>query len=308
MLPVGTSLVATYLGRAGYMGFTKLAAGSWSTPSSLGDGSADTSNPTSAVLLNCQLRAFYLNSADGLYHMQSYSETTGWEPDALGPGTIAEPSGDAGAPVSGKSAPAVASTGTSMTLLFTGDDGTLAREQYSGSWTFTKFTGNTLAPAYPAMPAIVGLDNPGGTRNELLVYAGSDLLIHVAVRASSNGSWTNPILFDTAASSTDFALQALPAGKAILVYRDAANKGFYSVWSEATGFGPPLALVTGNNPELASVPSIARGTCGSDVTIAYAQKADGLVKILRYTAGTMTGPFDVNGITKATWVGVGELP
>jgi len=303
ILPVGTSLVATYLGTFSYMGFTKLAAGTWSTPSSLGDGSADPTKPTSMVLLNGQLRAFYLNSSDGLYHMQSYSDATAWAPDALGPGSVAEPSGDSGAPVSGKSAPAAAVTGTTMTLLFTGDDGTLAREQYSGSWAFTKFTNAT---AYPSTPAIVGLD-PGGTRNELLVYAGSDLLIHVAARVSSNGSWNAPILFDTAASATDFALQALPGGKAILVYRDGSNKGFYSVWAEATGFAPPQPLVAAANPDLASVPSIARGTCGSDVTIAYAQK-DGLVKILRYSAGTMSDPFDVGGITKATWVGVGELP
>lgn len=304
VLPVGTSLVATYLGRAGYMGFTKLAAGSWSTPSSLGDGSADTTKPTTAILLNGQLRAFYLSSADGRYYMQSYSDTNGWAPDALGPGTLAEPSGDAGTPVSGKGGPSAAATGTSMTLLFTGNDGTLGREQYSGSWSFTKFTNAT---AYPSTPAIVALDNPGGTRDELLVYAGSDLLIHVAARVSSNKAWNAPILFDTAASSTDFALQALPGGKAMLIYRDASNKAFFSVWSESTGFAPPAPLVAGTNPELASVPSIARGQCGSDVTIAYAQK-DGFVKILRYTAGTMTGPFDVGGITKATWVGVGELP
>jgi hypothetical protein len=304
ILPVGTSLVATYLGRAGYMGFTKLAAGSWSTPTSLGDGTADPQKPTATVLLDGKLRAFYLNSGDGLYHMQSYSDATGWAPDALGPGTIAEESGDSGAPVSGKSAPAAAAIGSAMTLLFTGDDGTLDREQYSGSWSFTKFTNAT---AYPSTPAIVALDNPGGMRDALLAYAGSDLLIHVAARVSSNHQWNAPILFDTAASSTDLALQALPGGKAMLVYRDASNKAFYSVWAEATGFGPPLPLVSGTNPELASVPSMARGTCGSDVTIAYAQK-DGLVKILRYAAGTMSGPFDVGGITKATWVGVGEMP
>jgi hypothetical protein len=303
VLPVGTSLVATYLGRSGYMGFTKLAAGSWSTPTSLGDGSADTTKATSTVLLNGQLRAFYLSTSDGRYHVQAYSDTAGWTPDALGPGALAEASGDAGAPVTGKSAPAAAATGATMTLLFTGDDGTLAREQYSGSWSLTKFTNAT---AYPSTPAIVALD-PGGARNELLVYAGSDLLIHVAARNSSNGSWNAPILFDTAASATDFALQALPGGKAMLVYRDGNNKGFYSVWADTTGFGPPLPLVTGTNPDLASVPSVARGQCGSDVTIAYAQK-DGAVKLLRYSAGTMTGPFEVGGITKATWVGVGELP
>jgi len=172
-----------------------------------------------------------------------------------------------------------------------------------GSWSQTKFSGPS---AFPAQPAIVALD-PAAGRDELLVYAGTDLLIHVAARVSSNKAWNTAILFDTAASSTDLALQALPNGKALLVYTTSDNRGYYSVWSEATGFAAPTPLVAGGNPELASVPSIARGQCGSDVTIAYAQK-DGLVKVLRYSGGTMSGPFDVGGITKATWVGVGEAP
>ena len=302
ILPIGASLVATYLGRSNYMGFTKMAAGAWSTPSTLGDGSAD-AKATSMVLLNGQLRAFYLNSVDGKYHVQSYSDSAGWAPDALQAGAVAEPSGDSGAPVPGKSAPAAAVVGSSMTLLFTGNDGTLAREQYSGSWSQTKFSGPS---AFPAQPAIVGLD-PAAGRDELLAYVGADLLIHVAARASTNKGWNGAIAFDTAAMATDLALQALPAGKAILVYRQPDNRGYYSVWSEATGFAAPTPLVAAGNPELASVPSIARGQCGSDVTIAYAQK-DGLVKVLRYSGGTMTGPFDVGGITKATWVGVGEAP
>lgn len=303
ILPVGTTLVATYLGRSNYMGFTKMAAGAWSTPSTLGDGSAGSSKATSMVLVTGQLRAFYLNSNDGRYHVQSYTDSAGWTPDALGPGAVAEPSGDSGAPISGKSAPAAAAVASTLTLAFTGDDGTLAREQYSSSWSQTKFGG---AAAYPAQPAIVALD-PAAGREELLVYAGSDLLIHVAARVSTNHLWNTAILFDTAASSTDLALQALPNGKALLVYKASDGHGYYSVWTEATGFAAPTPLVAAGNPELASVPSIARGQCGSEVTIAYAQK-DGFVKILRYSAGTMSGPFDVGGITKATWVGVGEMP
>ncbi len=303
ILPVGASLVATYLGRSSYLGFTKLTAGTWSTPSSLGDGSADPSAPTAMVLLNGQLRTFYLGQ-DTRYHVKVYVDGAGWmDPSGMAPDPIAEPL-DAGTTVAGKGAPAAAASGTTITLVFNGNDGTLAREQYSGSaWTFTKFTN---AISYPSVPAIAALD-PGGTRDELLVYAGNDLLIHVAARVASNKAWNTPILFDTAASSTDLALQALPGGKALLVYVDSNDKGFFSVWSDATGFGPPAPLVAGTNPDLASTPSITRGKCGSDATVAYAQK-DGNVKILRYSGGAFTGPFDVGGITKATWVGVGELP
>ena len=56
------------------------------------------------------------------------------------------------------------------------------------------------------------------------------------------------------------------------------------------------------------MPSVTRGRCGSDATVAYAQKSDGAVKILRYASGSWQGPFDVTGIPKASWVGVGESP
>jgi hypothetical protein len=251
--------------------------------------------------LGGKLRLFHLGE-DKLLHMGTYAEATGWD-NKLTAAPVAEPSGDSGAPIPGKSAPAVAVVGSSLTLAITGSDGTLARETYSTSWNgFTRFPN---ADAYPAAPALTALD-PGGTRDELLVYAGNDLLLHVAARTSGS-NWNTAILFDTAATSTELALQSLPGGKALLVYKASNNQGYYSVWSASTGFAAPAELVPGKNPELASVPSLTRGQCGSDATIAYAQK-DGLVKILRYTAGTFAGPYDVGGLTKATYVGVGELP
>jgi hypothetical protein len=298
VLPVGTSLVATWLSQYSLIAWTKLTAGAWSSPVSV--GSANSASNSVATNLNGQQRLFYLG-LDGLFHMGTYTEATGWD-DAT---AVAEPAGDSGAPIPGKTAPAVAAVGSSITLAFAGNDGTLARENFaSGSWSsFTKFAS---AGAYAAAPALIALD-PGGTRDELMVYPGKDLLLHVAARVATNKAWNAAILFDTAASSTELALQALPGGKAMLVYKASNGQGYYAVWDATTGFAPPAELVPGQNPELASVPSITRGQCGSDATIAYAQK-DGLVKILRYSAGAMSGPFDVPGLTKATYVGVGELP
>jgi hypothetical protein len=307
IVPSGTSLVATYLARMGYLAWTKLTGSTWSAPESLGDGFADTTHATSMTLLAGQPRIFYLGQ-DAHFHMGTYG-ANGWD-IAFTAGPRAEPPGDAGASVPGKSAPAATTVGSSITLAFAGNDGTLARDTYSsGSWSnITRFTDTSTWPAaYGTAAAIAALD-PGGTRDELIVYPGKDLLLHVATRdAGGNHSWNTPILFDTAASSSEIALQALPGGKALLVYRASNGQGYYAVWAASTGFGPPAELVPGKNPELASVPSITRGQCGSDATLAYAQK-DGRVKILRYGGGTMTGPFDVGGITKATFVGVGELP
>ena len=297
ILPVGASLVATYLSRYQLIAWTKLQAGSWSAPVSVGN--ATSTAATAAVLLSGQVRLLYLAN-DAHYRMGTYG-ATGWD-DAT---ALAEPGGDSGAPIPGKSAPAAAVVGSSITLAFSGNDGSLARETYSsGSWsTITKFPAIT---AYAAAPVITALD-PGGTKDELMVYGGSDLLLHVATREASNKVWNTPILFDTAASSTELTLAPLPGGKAMLVYKASNGKGYYSVWASGAGFSPPAELVPGKNPDLASVPSLTRGACGSDATIAYAQK-DGLVKLLRFTGGTMSAPYDVGGLAKIQWVGVGELP
>jgi hypothetical protein len=297
VLPVGTALVATWLSQYSLIAWSKLNAGAWSAPVSV--GSANSAGASTATLLNGQLRLFYVG-LDSSFHMGTYG-TMGWD-DAT---ALAEPAGDSGAPVPGKSPPAAAAVGSSITLAFAGNDGTLARENFaSGSWSsVTKFTG---ADAYDVAPALVALD-PGGTRDELMVFTGKDLLLHVAARVATNKAWNAAILFDTAASSTELALQALPGGKAMLVYKASNGQGYYAVWDANTGFAAPAELLPGKNPELASVPSITRGQCGSDATIAYAQK-DGFVKILRYSGGVLSGPYDVGGLTKATYVGVGELP
>jgi len=301
ILPGGTSLVATYLARLGYLGWTKLSASAWSAPQSLGDGTTDGA-ATSMTVLGGALRVFYLGQ-DARFHMGSYG-TSGWD-IAFTAGPVAEASGDAGPPTPGKTAPVVATVGSAITLAFAGNDGSLAREVFSsGTWsTFTKFPN---AAAYGSAPAIAAID-PGGTRDELMVYPGRDLLLHFAARDAANKVWSAASLFDTAASSNEIALQGLPGGKVLLLYRASNGQGYYATWSASGGFAPPAELVAGKNPELASVPSVTRGQCGSDATVAYVQK-DGLVKILRLTAGAMSGPFDVGGIANVTFAGVGELP
>jgi hypothetical protein len=97
---------------------------------------------------------------------------------------------------------------------------------------------------------------------------------------------------------------SLAAGKAMLLYRGIDNKAYYAMYDAASGFATPKPVDT---PELAGVPAATRGRCGSDVTIAYAKK-DGPVEIMRFANSAWTGPFPVGGITKATYVGVGELP
>jgi hypothetical protein len=299
VLPVSGSLVATYAGTFQAILWTKLEAGAWSAPFSV--GSAQQAGPPASVVFNGGVRLLYLG-ADGTYHMGTYA-ASGWD-DAT---AVAEPTG--GITVPGKSPPAVAAISTSVVMTLAGNDGTLARTTYSSSaWsTLGKFTG---ASAYESQPSMVALDT-GGAKDLLLVYTGDDILLHYVTRDSATHTWGTAAVVDSAAATaganpSETSLASMPGGKAMLVWRGSNNAGYYSVWDPAKGFAAPQELLAGD-PELASSPVVTRGTCGSDVTVAYAKK-DGGVELMRYAGGTWNGPFTVGGITKATYVGVGEMP
>ena len=300
IVPVGGNLLAAYSGTFSSILWTKMSASTWSAPFSVGSATA-TSAPAMAAW-NGGALLFYLGQ-DDRYHMGTYG-AGGWD-DAT---ALGEPAaGTASMP--GKSAPAAAAISTSVVVSFAGNDGTLARETYSSStWsTLGKFNN---ASAFPSQPSMVALD-AGGASDLLMVYTGSDLVLHGVTRTSTGHVWGAPVVVDTAATpastASETTLVAMPGGRAMLLYRATNNRGYYSVWDPQTGFAPPKEMLAGKNPELASAPAATRGHCGSDVTVAYA-KVNGGVEILRYGGTAWSGPYAVGGITKATFVGVGELP
>jgi hypothetical protein len=299
IVTVGSSLVASYEGAYSAVLFTKLSGGTWSAPFSV--GSAQTAGPPAAVTFGGGVRLVYLGQ-DGSYHMGTYG-STGWD-DAT---AVAEPTG--GITIPGKSSPAAAAISTSVIMTMAGNDGSLGRTTFSSSsWSaLGKFTN---ANAYESQPSMVALDS-GGAKDLLMVYTGSDFLLHYVSRDSATHTWGTPGLVDSAASTagardSETSMVTMPGGKAMLLWRGTNNAGYYSIWDPSTGtFGSPKELVSGS-PELNSAPVGTRGACGSDVTVAYAKKAGG-VELVRYSGGNFSDPFVVGGITKATYVGVGEM-
>jgi hypothetical protein len=291
----GGALVATYLSRYQLISWTKLQSGTWAPPTSV--GSAMTTDNPSATLFNGDLKLVYLGT-DGHMYQGSYT-TAGWDDATL----LAESSTGTAPP--GVSAPAAAGVGSSLIVVAAGTDGTLGRETYSsntwGPWIKApeKAIGNA--------PALVALE-PGGARDLLLLWTEDDVTLHAAAREPLNKTWSQDYVVDSAAATTEVASTALADGTAVIVYRASNNQGYFTIYDPAHGFSAPAELLPGKNPELASVPSITRGRCGSAATLAYAQKSDGAVKVLRLISGKWDGPFDVGAIPKADWVGVGELP
>ena len=290
---VGSSLLAVYMGKLSSLVGAKYQA-TWSAPSSF----QSTGGAPSLTALGTQARVVYLG-LDGLFYAGTYA--TGWDTAD----TLAEPAAGSGVP--GKSSPALAAVGTSLVYAFTGSDGSLEKALSSGSG-FAAPT-KILSTAYAAAPAMVAMN--GGAKDLMIAYTGSDLALHTVTRESSNKAWNVSVLVNDAAQTNDPpALAALPGGKALVVWRAVDKHGYWSVYdpSMVSPWSAPAELVAGANPVLAATPTLAPSKCGSaDVVIAYAEDGAG-VSVLHYTAGVFAGPYLVPGMSKLTYLGVGELP
>jgi hypothetical protein len=150
----------------------------------------------------------------------------------------------------------------------------------------------------------------GGQNDLLLVYEGSDLALHAVTRDAASKGWSTPALVDDAAQPAETpAVASMSNGRAMLVFKATNGQPFYSIFDPAQSrpWSAPAELVMGKNPTVKSTPAIAPSNCGAEIVVAYAE--DGLgVSIVRYSAGSWAGPYPVGGMTKATYVGVGELP
>ncbi len=290
---VGTSLLAVWMGKLSSLVGAKYEV-TWSAPVSF----QSTSGPPSLTATGTQAHVVYLG-LDGLFYAGTYAG--GW--DAAN--TLAEPTG--GSAIPGKSAPALASVGSSLVYAFTGSDSSLNRALSSGSGFAAP--NKILSTAYAAPPAMTAMN--GGVKDLLAVFTGSDLALHSVTRESSNKTWNTSVLVnDTAQTNDTPTVVALPGGKAMAIWRAVSKQGFYSIFdpTKVTPWSPPAELVTGANPTLAATPVAVPAKCaGADAVIAYAQEGAG-VSVLHYTNGVFSGPYPVPGMSSLTYLGVGELP
>lgn len=295
VLPAHGSLVATYTSRYMLVAWAKMSATTWSAPVSV--GYAVTRGATAATLFDGDVRLFY-PASDGPYRMGTY-KATGWDEATTLVGPV-----DGGAPLPGASAPAAATQASTIVLGFTGDEGSLGRQSFvSGLWTpVTKQALN----AYNVPPALVALEG-AGPRDLLMVYVGQDLLLRAMTRDATTKAWGSPYLVDSAAHAIETSLVALPGGGALLAYLGANDTAYFTTWDSSKGFAPPREMLPGKNPQLATVPALARGGCEGDVLVTYAEKAGG-VKLLTLAGPDTRGPYDVVGIPTVTWAAAGQIP
>jgi hypothetical protein len=293
---VNGSLVAVWLTRYSLIAWTKFEAGQTTLLPPVSVGSAMTKRSPSILSTGTGARMFYATN-DDTFATGTYSSTTGWDDASTElpiPGTTN---------VKQKSAPSADAIGGRQLIAFTGE-GTLATQtQTSTSWgAQTKIAG---AQTFDEGPAVVALES--GAEDLLIVYLGTDLLLHSVARTKSTGVWKSPILVDTAANASGPpAVTELPDGRVLLVWQGVNGTPLYSTYggSPATWTRPSAVLP---NLRVISTPTVSRGRCASQATATLVDDG-GNVNLALFDQDKWKGPYVVPGMTKMTYAGAGEVP
>jgi hypothetical protein len=296
---VGPALVATWYSRFSSIVWSKMLAGTWSSPEGL--GSAPTSRGTTAAPYAGGSRLVYVDDMSNL-RFGVYG-ATGWG-DVTGFAGTASP--DAGADGKGDPTAATPSDGTVLVAWATQSGAVQSRSlSVAGNWLAPK----TLVQSGAfSGPISVGAIEGSATEDALVVYADENLLLRGLARDLGSKSWKAPVLVDSAATAIEHRLIGLPGGRAMLVYLGSNDAPYVSIYKPGSGFSAPVEMLPGTNPPLKTAPVLAKGRCGSDVTAVYALKSTGAVKVVRYVSGTWNGPYDVPGIPASSWAAIGETP
>ena len=215
----------------------------------------------------------------------------------------------------GGSAPSAASVGapglTGSMILFgyTDQASGLYRQEFKNAWRTSGQRASNIE-AQPIRPGVVAMSS--GEFDMISAYVLKDGLLHASTRtAFDRGStWSADAIVHASARPLDGAIgTGLADGRALYVYRDAAKKGWYTVFDPAKTprWATPKELVAGGNPALTSLPHLVQDRCGADATLAYVD-AGGNASLLRFEAGAWKGPFPVKDLRALTYMTVAASP
>jgi hypothetical protein len=276
--------------------FAMTFTGAFSTPARV--GAVVASDAPTLAALGADLHMLY-RGGDGLHYHGLFSAGA-W--DAAN-GAVTSASVHSFGPTS----PTVAvPAGDALTIAYAGADEKLYRQTLTSGWAdAVSQVGATIATVRPQLVAMVD-----GPSDALIVYASAvDYKLRSTARDAQTKLWSVPILIDpNAYTSETLSLAPMTGGRAMLIYKGANAKPYFSVYDPAAGAAPwsVLAeLVTGANPTVASSPAVALGACGEDAIAAFAQDNGG-VAVLRYLGGAWTAPAMVPGLLNFTSVGLAE--
>lgn len=209
----------------------------------------------------------------------------------------------------GPRAPSAAGAGMQLVIAQGGDDSVLYDQIWTGTW---QAAASHMAPIQKTIPPTL-LALQGGAQDLLIVYPrNTDYKIMATARA--NNTWTTPVLVDANAflsgsTNEPVALAAIGGGRAVMVFRGTDSKPYFSLYDPKQGnpWTAPAALVSGTNPNVDSLPSIATGVCGADAVAAYVESGAG-VKVTALTGSTWSAPEPVPQSSGAKFVAIATKP
>jgi hypothetical protein len=300
LVPFGGGFLALFTASTtDYLQYSAYGSSSWSAVAS----ASGTSCAAPAALgtaglaaIGTTLHSVYLGTDNDFFHGTYASAAWDCESDPL------TPSG--GAQSYGPSAPAVASVGSELVVVYDGgDNGLYAQSWMSGAWEDSvAITGADVGEIPPSLIALAG------GSSELLVVSeddGDDTLYYAT---RTGGTWSTATLI----SSEDYtgypvSLAPVPGGGAVLVYLGGDGNPYFMTFdpTAATAWSTPAKIASAAQA-LTTPPTVAAGICGADAVAEIVQPAG--VEIFTLSSGTWSGPSLVSGTAAMSYATIASSP
>ncbi|HSO31281.1 MAG TPA: hypothetical protein VLT33_02160, partial [Labilithrix sp.] len=271
----------------------------WKSPTPMGVAAAGA--PTLAVV-GASVHLIYLAGDKRFYHG---TQKLAWD-SATDP--VASPSAAGPVYSTGSSAASASAVGSELVIAYDGADGFLYSQSWNGSW--LEAERHSTAPVSTVAPKLVALTSGSDDLMIVFVHQG-DSALYSTRRSAASKVWSQPLLVGAGARSTDpVALSPLPAGGAVVLYRDADQHPYSSIYTESShSWTTPAPVGAGANPTIASAPAVAPGVCGSDAIAVYAPAAPASdVQIVRLRAGKWSVPEGIPAMRSMAFVSVATVP
>jgi hypothetical protein len=302
LIPLGSGYLASFVGTGAVNGLPlKWTAytGSWTAPAAIGAALAQ-GTPALAGIGTTAHVVYWGN--DGKFYHGTYSGSA-WD-------AASDPvQASGGAQSFGPSAPAAATTGTTLLAVQSGQNSVVYDQAWTGSWlAASALAGSSVVSSLS--PAVTAMNGGTAELMQVFVHAGDAGSYYLEYATRTAGTWSTPTNVyaqgtSIAYAGTTPAIAALPNGGAILAWQGSSPAYPYvSTYTAASGWTAP---VTASTDTLLSPPTVASGVCGAEATVAYV-KTGGAVEVVTSTAGTWGTPEAISGATGMQWVAVAAVP
>ncbi|MDB4995479.1 MAG: Tetratricopeptide 2 repeat protein [Myxococcaceae bacterium] len=264
-------------------------------------GAIGTSDMPALAALGTKLHVVYSGptgdaAVDHKYFHGTY--VTSWD-------AATDPVVSAGAQDFAPRGPSAATIDGKVVIAEAGDDTNVYAHAWSGGWeTVVNATATAPAPkaAKDVTPRIVALQGSAAGDAMIVFVRSGDFKISSMIRTAL-GAWLTPVVVDTNAFTTEgVSAAALPGGKVIVVWRGTDTKPYYVLFNGTT-WSPPTPFFTSAQPSLNGIPQVARGICGDDAVVAYAE-ASASAKVTRLRGSSWSTPEALTGSSGAGEVGI----